>query len=1029
MLHSSHFRRLAVAILLCFAQIAFAQTKVTVNGNVKDAKGEPVIGAFVLEKGTLNGTLTDADGKWELTVPQGAVISVENLGYTTVEFKADQSGTHDSVLEEDALFLDDVVVVGYSSTTKRDLISSVSSVKTAQIANLPVTNISQGLAGRSPGLIVTQSGGGPDAQPSISIRGGGDPLYVIDGAIRTKADFVSLSPEDIEQMNILKDASATAVYGSRAANGIIQIVTKKGAAGKLAVDYDFNQAFSQPAHIRTVLESSEQMEITNQGYKNDGLEPAYTQDVIDRAKNHIDSQGRPQQNKRELMIRNWYPTTKHTVRLSGGNDVMRTYASFSNTDQESFAKNVSECFNRSTIRLAETVNLKKFGVQINATVDGYTQSYQDPRGTQYGGTSDLGAADKGTWGTYLNANGLPLFNGNYNEYAQCSDESGYTRTNTSVINAKGEIVWNLPWVKGLSARVSSNYRYYFTDVKNWYKNAAEYDWDSTTPNYAGQPSLNISNGKNIGYTNQAFVEYANQLGKHYVQAVAGYEQYYERSFSYGLARTNYEFQIDQVGVGPASTQTNSGSEAELGRAAWIGQLRYNYANKYYLEGSMRYDGSDYFAPGHRWGAFFGGSLGWVVTAEPWMQSVVEKNIFNMLKLRASYGQTGLDSSAGRFAYMQSYSLSSTAYVVDGAFASGFTEGALPSPDLTWYTTTQTDAGFDFASLNSRLYGSFDYFYYKTFGYLVSPTGESYLNQVMGVSMPKVKSDSEFRREGVEIQLGWRDTVGDFSYDIAGTYTWFDQLWAYDQSESEASFMNPYTRTQQARGYYGNRYHALGFYTDENDIYNSVAYLAGMSSGYLTPGDIKYEDTNGDGQITDADLRRLGKSSMPRGQFGLNINLGYKGFYFSTLIQGSTNFNLGLNGSNMMNSMQTAQWGDLLTRYDYMKDTWTPSNTSARYPKLTSNTNLNNNNNFLSSDFWLVNCAYIRMKDFQFGYDFKYSALAKCDWLSRLRVGLSGQNLFTISNSKIYGIDPENNGSQGGGYPIERIIALTVNVGF
>lgn len=1029
MLHSSHLKGLAVACLLGLTQLVFAQTKVTVEGTVKDAAGAPVIGASVIEKGTLNGTATDIDGNYKLTVPAGSVISAECIGYSTVEFKATQGGTHNFVLEEDALFLDDVVVVGYSSTTKRDLISSVSSVKTAQISNLPVVNISQGLAGRSPGLIVTQSGGGPNANPSISIRGGGDPLYVIDGTIRTKADFVSLSPDDIEQMNILKDASATAVYGSRAANGIIQIVTKKGAAGKASVDYDFNQAFSQPAHIRTILPGAEQMEITNQGYKNDGLEPAYTADVIERSRQHIDAQGRPQQEKRDLMIRNWYPTTKHTVRISGGNDVIRSYASFSNTNQESFAKNVSKSFNRSTIRLAETVNLKKFGVQINATVDGYTQTYQDPRGTQYGGTSDLGAADRGAWGTYLNSLGLPFFNGNYNEYAQASDNSGYTRTNTSVINAKGEIVWNVPWVKGLKARVSTNYRYYFSDNKLWQKNAPEYEWESTKPQFAGQPQLHVTNDKNVGYTNQAFIEYANQLGKHYVQAVAGYEQYYEQSSSYNLGRTNYEFQVDQISVGPASTQVNGGSEAELGRAAWIGQFRYNYANKYYAEASIRYDGSDYFAPGHRWGTFAGGSLGWVVTAEPWMQSVVDKNIFNMLKLRASYGQTGLDSSAGRFAYMQSYSLSSTAYVVGGEFASGFSEGALPSPDLTWYTTTQTDAGFDFASLSNRLYGSFDYFYYKTFGYLVSPTGESYLNQVMGVGMPKVKSDSEFRREGVEIQLGWRDTVGDFNYDIAATYTWFDQLWAYDQSESEASYMNPYTRSQQARGYYGNRYHVLGFYENENDILNNVAYLAGISSGYVTPGDLKYEDTNGDGQITDGDLRRLGKSSMPRGQFGINISLGYKGWYFSTLLQGSTNFNLGLNGANMMNSMQTAQWGDLLTRYDYMKDTWTPTNTNARYPKLTSNTNLNANNNYLSSDFWLVNCGYIRMKDFQLGYDFKYSALAKCDWLSRLRVGLSGQNLITISNSKIYGIDPENNGSQGGGYPIERVIALTVNVGF
>ena len=312
---------------------------------------------------------------------------------------------------------------------------------------------------------------------------------------------------------------------------------------------------------------------------------------------------------------------------------------------------------------------------------------------------------------------------------------------------------------------------------------------------------------------------------------------------------------------------------------------------------------------------------------------------------------------------------------------------------------------------------------------MAPTGQSYLNQVMGISMPKVKSESEFRREGIEIQLGWRDNVGDFSYDIAANMTYFDQLWAYNQSEAESSYMNPYTRTQQQKGYYGNRYHSLGFYTDQNDVFNSVAYLASMNTGNLAPGDLKYEDTNGDGQITSADYRRLGKTSVPRAQYGVNITLGWKGFYFSTLIQGATNYNLGLNGTNSTNSMQTSQVGDLSVIFPYQENTWTPSNTNAAYPRLTSNTNLNANNNFLDSDFWLIDCAYIRMKDFQIGYDFKYSALKKYDWLSRMRVGISGQNVLTWSNSRIYGLDPEAGSSQNYNYPVDRTLALTVNIGF
>ena len=530
------------------------------------------------------------------------------------------------------------MIVGYA-TTKRDLISSVASVETSQISNLPVVNISQGLVGRSPSLIVQQSGGGINVNPTISIRGGGEPLYVINGAIRTKSDLVSLSPEDIEQMNILKNADHR--------------------------------------------------------------------------------------------------------------------------------------FKRSTFRVAETCNLKKFGIQINATVDGYTQSMHEPRGTLFSGVgsvfSELARSNEAV---VFNKYGLPLWNGNYNLYAQTTKEARYIHANTSVVNAKGEIIWNIPWVMGLKAKASSNYRYYYYDNKTWAKNAVEYEWDSTTPIYVGSPSLTMTNDKNVGYANQVFLEYANQFGKHSVSAVGGFEQYYEKSSDYYLQRTNYEFQVDQISVGSADSQTNGGSEAELGRATWIGQARYNYANKYYLEGAIRYDGSDYFAPRKRWGAFVGGSLGWVVTTEPFMKRLIDKNILNILKLRAPYGETGLDSSAGRFAYMQAYTLNATSYVVDGSFASGFTEGALPPKDLTWYTTDQTDIGFDFSSMANRLYGSFDYFFYKTYGYLVAPTGQSYLNSIIGISMPKVKSESEYRREGIEIQLGWRDAIGDFSYDVSVNVTYF-----------------------------------------------------------------------------------------------------------------------------------------------------------------------------------------------------------------------------------------------------------------
>jgi hypothetical protein len=311
--------------------------------------------------------------------------------------------------------------------------------------------------------------------------------------------------------------------------------------------------------------------------------------------------------------------------------------------------------------------------------------------------------------------------------------------------------------------------------------------------------------------------------------------------------------------------------------------------------------------------------------------------------------------------------------------------------------------------------------------LVAPKGESYINTALGVGLPRIASDSEHRRAGIEVQLGWRDNIGDLKYDIAGNFTVYNTIWALDESEAESSRLNPYHRSQQVKqNYYGTLYKNLGYYTSAEDVYNSAGIINSYNSGYLTAGDLKYEDTNGDGQITSEDMRRMGKSGAPHNQFGLNINLSYKGFYFSTLFQGSLGFDLYVTPAL---GMQTGQTGDMPVAYEYQTDFWTPDNRDAQYPRLMSNTGLNSNNNYASSDFWLIDGSYIRMKDFQFGYDFKYKLLKNVAWLTRCKVGISGQNIFTISKATKYGMDPEPSDTGYYGYPVERTLAFTLNLGF
>ena len=1007
--------------------VEMVQQTTKIKGTVIDNTGFGVIGAAVVVKGTTNGVVTDFDGNFEIEAKVGDMLEISYVGYKTITIAA--SAQHMNItMEEDTEQLDEVVVVGYSSTSKRDLIASVSTVKAEQISNMPVANIAQGLAGRSPGLIVKASGGGINSTPSISIRGGGDPIYVIDGIIRSSADFANLSPDDIQSMSILKDASATAVYGSRATNGIIQIVTKQGKEGKVSFEYDFNQSFAQPSIWPEKMSSYDRAIYANIARENDGLDPAYTQEGLNHFKNGTDPLNFANTDWRKLVLNDWAPMQKHSIRLTGGSETSKYYVSLGHINQNSLYKNDNHWMKRTNFRVSNTTLIKDLGLTINTSIDGYrqhkTHPYTSTASDYYGVFSHIN--DKYSRYPGVNKFGLP-YNITDNPVAETAKDAGYIRNIENVINGKGELIWELPWVKGLKVRAASNYRYYGETQKSWRKDAAQYDWDSESPIYANKPVLNHTSATGYSFTNQAFVEYAGQFGKHSVSALGGFEQYYEKTESYWLQRDNYAFDIDQIGVGDANSQTNGGSEAEMGRAAWIGQVKYNYDNKYYAEGSIRYDGSDRFAPGNRWGAFFSGSLGWVVTAEEFMQELVEKNILNSLKLRASYGETGLDESAGRFQYMTTYSYNPYAYVMNGQYYPGFTEGALASPDLTWYTTKQMDFGFDFASLNSRLYGSFDYFYYSTKGYLVAPVGDSYINTALGVGLPRVASDSEHRRAGIEVSLGWRDNIGDLKYDIAGNFTIYNTIWALDESESESSRLNPYHRSQQVKqNFYGTLYKNLGYYTSAEDVYNSAGIINSYNSGYLTAGDIKYEDTNGDGQITSEDQRRLGKSSSPHNQFGLNINLSYKGFYFSTLFQGSLGFDLYVTPAL---GMQTGQTGDMPVAYDYQTDFWTPDNRDAQYPRLMSNTGLNSNNNYASSDFWLINGSYIRMKDFQFGYDFKYKLLKNVAWLTRCKVGISGQNIFTISEATKFGLDPEPKDTGYYGYPVERTLAFTLNLGF
>ena len=999
------------------------ESTTVVTGRIIDEFGEPVIGANVLVKNEEGiGTTTDMDGKFTLDLEgyKEPVLVISFIGYTSQEVVVGKKRTLNIILKEDSKALEEVVVIGYGKNSKRNLTSAVSTVNTDKIKNVPVANVTDALAGRAAGLIVTSSGGGLNKKSTISIRGGGQPIVVIDGFVSDYNDFVNLNSDDIESMTVLKDAAAAAVYGQRAGNGVLVVKTKNGLKG-LRVDYSFNQNWSEPTYLEKKLDSYERAVFDNTVRDMYDLEPRWTEEEVEKYRTGSDPYNYPNTDWQKIMLRNLTPESKHSLAVRGGSEFNKFYVSFQAYNQKSMYKADTEWYKRYNVRMNEVSEFKDLGLKLTFGLDGYISTMRSPR-------SQYSSGYWQTWGHIQNCGPMGLaynkdgqiYVGYDNPVAEVSPESGYTKFDNKMITGLFNAEWDVYGVEGLKLKVGGNYRYGMYDGKTWNKTAPQYDLEGNKgPDFP--VSLNYSSNYSRMWTTQYFADYNRSFmdETHNVSATLGYEQSYSFYRGFDALRKNYIFMIDQMGAGPSDTMENSGSEMESGSAGLVARAAYNYKKKYYIEGSLRHDGSDLFPKDRRWGNFFSGSAAWAVSEESFFQPLKERNILNFLKLRASYGQVGM-ADVSRFSYLTSYGLTERGYVLDGKIVPTFSEGALISDDITWYTTNSTDIGFDFNTLGERLSGSFDYFYMKTTGYLTSPSNVGYTDP-LGVSLPKVKSDGEHRRAGYEFNLSWKDHFGDFNYEVGANFTYFDQLVATAWDEDLASQKNPYQRKVQQTGYYGTGYTNLGYYQNADQTMN-LPRRDGSSN--LVAGDIIYKDMNGDGFIDGADQWRIGKNNFPRGNYGIYANLSYKGFSANILFQGATSRDMYI--EDVIRGQST---GGYTIVYPYQLDYWMPDNRDAKFPRIAMNSSINGNNNYVTSDFWLVNGRYIRLKSLQIGYDFRTVLLKNVKWLYKCQVMLSGQNLFTISPATKYGFDPENGSTNNYDYPMQRVYSISLNLGF
>lgn len=1004
------------------------QQKRRLRGRVVNTAGDPVAGASVIEKGTQNGTTTNNDGEFSLDVNESGqvVLTVSFVGYESVSYAVSSENNLTITLKETSSGLNEVIVVGYGKTTQSKNVSAISTLKGDNLANLPLPTVGDGLAGRVAGVIVTSSGGGPGKVPTVSIRGGSTPVYVIDNIISSEFDFRTLNINDIDNISFLKDAAATGIYGLVAGNGVVLVTTKRGTKGKMSVKYDFGYDLSQPTILPKKLSSYDVAVAKNAIAASEDKPQAYPDDAIQKYRNQTDPLNYPNTDWQALSLKKFAPQTHHNLSITGGDNKFQYYGSIGYFDQGTLFKFNTNDLKRYNYRLHVTGNFDKIGLKTTLGIYGVNEDYREPYSGYDGGG---GSIYYFIWGHIQNQGPMsPAYsdlaqtryaNGGDHPIAEMDPRSGYYKTQNRGTNGLLNVQWDVPWVKGWDFRINANYRQNNSWNKAWQTTAPQYAIGSDVPAQQSPPNLRASASNGYEYTLQALTDYTGSFGNHALSLLLGYEEYYNYGESFSATRTGYQFNtVDQLFAGPSASAQNDGSAAENARAAYLGKLKYEYADKYLLEGTFRYDGNgNLFPEGKRWGFFPAASAGWVISREKFMDFIDKKHFINFLKYRISYGVVGQNANAGNFAYLPGYSLNSQAYVIGGSFVPGFGDPGFPSTNITWYSQQSFNTGVDFTVLNNALSGSVDYFYYRTKNYLTSPSGAGYTDP-LGTSLPLINSPTgAFRRAGFEFHLAYNNHVGDLKYTIGLNFTKFDQMWEVNPGEDSATLKNPYMRSSQVIGYNTIGYYTEGLYQTPEDILNSPTRL---SSTNLRPGDIRYSDENGDGKLDGDDQRRVGSNPFPRINYGLTVDLSWRAWFFNMLWQGASKRDIYLSniitdGTNII--------------YPFQLDYWTLQNRNALLPRATTTVSENGNNNTVTSDYWLANGRYLRLKALQLGYDFKGGLLSRVNFITNLRVTLSGANLLTFSPAKKYYMDPETGSTNNYDYPSQRVYSISVNVGF
>lgn len=1019
-----------------------APAEFTVTGTVKDDTGLTMPGVNIIERGTTTGTTTDANGKYTLIVSGGeAVLVFSFIGYATQEIQIGSRAVVDITLAPEVSTLNEVVVVGYGTNTKANLTGSVATISDKDVKSVTTMSLTDNMAGKIPGFRVMQRSSEPgEYNSSFDIRGWGTPLIIVDGIQRD--NFAKLDPNEIASVTVLKDASA-AIYGVKAANGVVLITTKKGAEGKTEITYTGTYGWQNATKYLKPMNAAQFTESYNWAQVNSGIAPSYSQQQIDDYR----SGKLPSADWYPELIRDNSPQQHHNITMSGGSAKVKYFGSLGYFDQEGLFK-------------SGDLKYKRFNFRSNVSVQ-LTDNLEAELGL--GGISDVkNAPSTASWEIYkeiwMQVPTLTVYANNNPEYLQAlsdgrnpyadshSSITGYSDTFTKTFQGNFALNYKIPKVDGLKTRFLFGHDYGNYTNKTFKKQYPLYTYDAASdkynPSYINSPSnMGESFTENTKTTMQLSLNYEHTFNSvHNVKGLLLYENLRVKNNNFYGNRQFTVDAVDELYAGNSVQQFSSDPNGiyELANQGVIGRVNYDYNSKYLVEASFRYDGSSKFPEGKRWGFFPAISAGWRISEENFI--INNLPFVSSLKLRGSYGKMG-DDAASRFQFVPGYTYPTAqtfngrplSYMFNGNLTTGLGFIGMVNPDITWYEATTTNLGIDGALWNGKLTFQYDIFRRERTGLL--DTRILSLPKSVGASLPQENLNSDLSH-GFELVLGTKQEIRGLHVNVSGMLAYTQTRWEHKE---QAAAGNSYLNWRNSVAGRNNNiiwgYELNGQFANQDEI-NAAAIEDGQGNRFVLPGDLHYRDVNGDGIIDDLDVVPIAKGSkadnvvntqgIPQITYGMNIGLSWKGFDATILFQGASQFSVQLveqlAGPYSWGRNGLAQFYDAWHRADNadLNSEWI----SGEYPPMRLS---GVNPNGLTSPYNIKDASYLRLKSVEVGYTVSSKLLTKIG-VNKLRVFTNGFNLVTWT--KLPMMDPEHpQDLYGYMYPITRNVNLGLDLTF